>query len=214
MDRIFRNRSEAGKLLAHQLSHFANKKNTLVLALPRGGVPVGYEIAQVLNLPLDIFLVRKLGVPGHEELAFGAIAMGDVIVFNESIVLQLGLDQETIQSVLEKERQVLDERNIKYRGDRPFPDLKDKNIILVDDGIATGATMRAAITALRQWKCASIIIAVPVASPEIYSQFRALADEIICLATPVSFVAIGSWYTDFSQTTDEEVYRLLGKENF
>lgn len=214
MDRVFRNRSEAGKLLAHQLSHFANKKNTLVLALPRGGVPVGYEIAQALHLPLDIFLVRKLGVPEHEELAFGAIAMGDVIVFNESIVFQLGLDQETIQSVLEKERQVLDERNIKYRGDRPFPDLKDKNIILVDDGIATGATMRAAITALRQWECASIIIAVPVASPEIYSQFRALADEIICLATPVSFVAIGSWYTDFSQTTDEEVYRLLGKENF
>lgn len=213
MDSIFRNRAEAGKLLARELQRFYAQKETIVLALPRGGVPVGYEIAQALQLPLDIFLVRKLGVPGHEELAFGAVAMGDVIVFNEAIVLQLGLDQAAIQSVIESERRVLNERNAKYRGKRPFPDLKGKNIILVDDGIATGATMRAAITALHRWEYARIIVAAPVAPPEIYSQFSALADEIVCLATPESFCAIGSWYLDFPQTTDEEVYQLLGIKN-
>jgi putative phosphoribosyl transferase len=213
MERIFRNRIEAGRLLAQQFLNFSEQHNTLVLALPRGGVPVGYEIAQALKIPLDIFLVRKLGVPGQEELAFGAIAMGNVVVFNESIVHQLGLDQQTIQAVIAKEQIVLDERNKKYRGSRPFPDLSEKNIILVDDGIATGATMRAAIIALRKLKCRQIIIAVPVAPPEIYAQFSSLAEKIICLATPESFFAIGSWYMDFSQTTDEEVYQLLGKKD-
>jgi putative phosphoribosyl transferase len=137
--------------------------------------------------------------------------MGDVIVFNEAIVQQLGLDQPTIQSVINHERGVLKDRNQKYRNDRPLPDLKEKNIILVDDGIATGATMRAAIIALRKLGCGRIIVAVPVASPEIYQQFSSLADEIVCLATPESFFAIGSWYQDFSQTTDEEVYQILGK---
>ncbi len=209
MSRIFRDRSEVGKLLAQQLQHFFAKKNTIVLALPRGGVPVGYEIAQALNLPLDIFLVRKLGVPGHEELAFGAIAMGDVIVFNDAIVNELDVDQSIINTVIERERRVLNERNAKYRDDRPYPDLKAKNIILVDDGIATGATMRAAITALRQRGSARIIVAVPVAPPEVYSQFNNLADEIVCLATPEFFVAIGSWYMNFPQTSDEEVRQLL-----
>jgi putative phosphoribosyl transferase len=211
MEKIFSNRTEAGKLLAEQLQKFSGQSNTLVLALPRGGVPVGYEIARSLKIPLDIFLVRKLGVPWHEELAFGAMAMGEVIVFNEMIMQQLELDPQTIESVIARERAVLNERNKKYRGDRPLPDLKNKNIILVDDGIATGATMRAAIIGLRKLGCGRIVVAAPVAPPEVYLQFSSLADEIVCLITPKSFYAIGAWYQDFPQTTDAEVNQLLAK---
>lgn len=209
MIKIFENRREAGKLLAGKLSRFKNHKQTLILALPRGGVPVGYEIAQALNLPLDIFLVRKLGVPGQEELAFGAIAMGDTLIFNEELVAQLGLSAESINAIIASEQQVLNERNQKYRGARPFPNLTDQCVILVDDGIATGATMRAAITAIRALGCAQLIVAVPVAPPEIFDQFAGLADQIICLETPAPFFAIGGWYQDFSQTTDAEVHELL-----
>lgn len=211
MTRIFRDRTEAGQLLAEKLVHFARQKDSIVLALPRGGVPVGYEIAQALKLPLDIFLVRKLGVPGHEELAFGAIAMDNVQVFNDEVVFQMGLDQPTIDEIIREEQAVLNERNQKYRGNRPFPDLKNRTVILVDDGIATGATMRAAIKAIRKLGCLNLVIAVPVAPPEVFTQFRSLADQIVCVETPAMMYAIGSWYADFSQTTDEEVIQLLNR---
>jgi putative phosphoribosyl transferase len=207
--KIFRDRREAGQLLAQKLQRFAGQKDTLVLALPRGGVPVGYEIAQALQIPLDIFLVRKLGVPGYEELAFGAIAMGGVTVFNDSVIQQLGLQQDAMAAVIAQEQAVLAQRNQKYRGNRPLPDLKQLIVILVDDGIATGATMRAAIQAIRQLGCVKIILAVPVAPPEAFAQFSQLADAVICLEAPAEFFAIGSWYENFPQTTDEEVYRLL-----
>ena len=195
-------------MLAQKLQRFAGQKDTLVLALPRGGVPVGYEIAQALQIPLDVFLVRKLGVPGYEELAFGAIAMGGVTVFNDSVIQQLGLQQDAIAAVITQEQAVLAQRNQKYRGNRPLPDLKQLTVILVDDGIATGATMRAAIQAIRQLGCLKIILAVPVAPPEAFAQFSQLADAVICLETPAEFFAIGSWYENFPQTTDEEVYQL------
>lgn len=198
-------------MLAKKLVHFAGKSDAIVLALPRGGVPVGYEIAQALKLPLDIFLVRKLGVPGHEELAFGAIAMGNVTVFNQEIITMLGLSQHTIDAVIAREQMVLNERDEKYRGNRPLPDLKDRTVILVDDGIATGATLHAAINAIQQLDCRYLVAAVPVAPVEAISKFNEFADEMVCLETPADFFAIGSFYEDFSQTTDEEVYRLLGK---
>ena len=209
--KIFEDRRQAGQLLAEKLKNFKDKQHTIVLALPRGGVPVGYEIAQALNLPLDIFLVRKLGAPGQEELAFGAIAMGGIVVFNEEIVKRLNISPESIQAVIAQEQQVLQERERKYRGARAFPNLKNQNVILVDDGIATGATMRAAIQAIRALGCAKLIVAAPVAPPEIFDQFAGLSDQIICLETPSPFFAIGGWYQDFSQTSDEEVYELLKK---
>jgi putative phosphoribosyl transferase len=209
MFKIFRDRVEAGRLLAEKLQNYHAQPDTIIMALPRGGVPVGFEIAQALKIPLDIFLVRKLGAPGQEELAFGAIALGDIEVFNQSIVQQLELDQYTINEVIAEEKQILAERNRKYRGDLPLPDLKNRTIILVDDGIATGATMRAAVKALRKIGCKQLTIAVPVAPQETLSLFHGLVDKIICLETPSPFFAIGSYYQDFSQTSDEEVYRLL-----
>lgn len=211
MSRIFRDRVEAGQVLAKKLQHFAGQKDAIVLALPRGGVPVGYEIAEALGIPLDVFLVRKLGVPGHEELAFGAIAMSGITVFNDEIIRQLDLKQTIIAAVIAREQIVLEERNKKYRGNRPYPDLKNRTVILVDDGIATGATMRAAAKAIRQLGCLQLIIAVPVAPREALTQFSQFANQIICLETPADFFAIGSWYEAFPQTTDAEVYRLLGK---
>ncbi len=213
MIKIFRDRTEAGQLLAAKLARFSGKPDAIVLALPRGGVPVGYEIARALKLPLDIFLVRKLGVPGHEELAFGAIAMGNVTVFNQEIIAMLGLSRHTIDAVIASEQMVLNERDEKYRGNRPLPNLKDRTVILVDDGIATGATLHAAINAIRQLDCRHLVAAVPIAPMEAISQFSRLVDEMVCLETPTDFFAIGSWYEDFSQTTDEEVYRLLGKKH-
>lgn len=209
MAKIFKNRREAGQLLAQKLSHLRNRSDVMVLALPRGGVPVGYEVAQSLNVPLDIILVRKLGVPMQEELAMGAIAFGGTTVFNEEIIRSFMIPEEEIQQVIAEEQQVLNERNIKYRNNRPFPDLKNKTIILVDDGIATGATMRAAIKALRKLGTSNIIVAAPVAPPEVFLEFKTLVDQIICLETPPLFSAIGMWYDDFTQTSDEEVIKLL-----
>lgn len=209
MEKFF-DRYEAGKILAEHLKSYVKKSNTIVLALPRGGVPVAYEIAKALSIPLDVFIVRKLGVPGHEEFAMGAIATGGTIVFNEEIVRELNISKSAIDQVIQLEKQELRRRESTYRDNRrPFPILKDKTIILVDDGIATGATMRAAIKALRQQKPASIIIAVPVAEFSICIEMEELVDKIICPLRPYQLYAVGAWYENFSQTSDEEVFELL-----
>ncbi len=205
----FRDRAEAGRLLAAKLGQYANRPDVLVLALPRGGVPVGYEVAKGLNAPLDVFLVRKLGVPGHEELAMGAIASGGVLVLNDDVVFALRIPQQLIDLVAQREQQELERREQAYRGDRPQPDVHGKIIILVDDGLATGSTMRAAIRALRQREPAKIVVAVPAASPDTCEAFRGEVDDIVCALTPEPFYAVGLWYEDFSQTTDQEVRDLL-----
>ncbi len=181
----------------------------LVLALPRGGVPVGYEVAKDLAAPLDVFLVRKLGVPGHEELAMGAIATGGVRVLNDDVVDYLEISDEVIDAFTAIELEELERRERVYRGDRPEPDVRGKTVILIDDGLATGSTMRAAVTALRQLNPARIVVAVPVSAPETCDEYRMGVDEIICAAIPKRFYGVGRWYKDFSQTTDEEVHELL-----
>jgi putative phosphoribosyl transferase len=206
---IYRDRSDAGKKLARKLSRFRDRDDVVVLALPRGGVPVAYEVAQALNAPLDIFLVRKLGVPGHEELAMGAIATGGVRVLNDEVVESLLIPQRVIDSVAAMEMEELRRREIRYRGDGPEPDVSGKTVILVDDGLATGATIRAAALALRQQSPQSIVVAVPVAASQTCDEYLIGADEIICAATPEPFLGVGEWYDDFSQTTDEEVHDLL-----
>jgi predicted phosphoribosyltransferase len=206
---IFRDRFEAGRVLAERLSAYADRPDVVVLALPRGGVPVAYEVAKALHASLDVFLVRKLGVPGREELAMGAIASGGVYVLNEEAVQALGIPDEVIQQVALEEQRELERRERVYRGDRPHPDVRGKIVILVDDGLATGSTMRAAVAALRRQGPAKILVAVPVGSPETCSELQAVADEAICARTPEPFYAVGLWYEDFSQTTDEEVRELL-----
>jgi predicted phosphoribosyltransferase len=181
----------------------------LVLALPRGGVPVAYEVARALDAPLDVFLVRKLGVPGHEELAMGAIASGGVRVLNEDVVHHLRIPDEAIEKVARREQQELERREREYRGDRPPPEVSGRTVILIDDGLATGSTMRAAVMALRQQRPARIIVAVPAAAESTCDEFRAEVDEVFCAITPEPFYAVGLWYEDFSQTTDEEVRDLL-----
>ncbi|HET6892972.1 MAG TPA: phosphoribosyltransferase [Pyrinomonadaceae bacterium] len=208
---IFQDRSEAGKYLATQLARFTNRDDVLVLALPRGGVPVAYEVARALNAPLDIYLVRKLGVPGHEELAMGAIASGGVRVLNEDVVRYLRIPKSVIDSVAAIELEELERREREYRGDRPEPDVRGKTVILVDDGLATGSTMRAAAEALRQQQPARIVVAVPVSAPQTCDEYRMGVDEIVCAVTPEPFYGVGQWYVDFSQTTDEEVRQLLAK---
>ena len=210
----YHDRKEAGKILAEQLKAYANRKDVVVLALPRGGVPVAYEVAQALNLPLDVFIVRKLGVPGHEELAMGAIAMGGVTVFNDEIVRDLHIAKASIDSVIKSENEELKRREIRYRGKRPFPILTKKVVILVDDGIATGATMYAAVKALRHLQPASIVIAVPVAAADTCEKLAVLADKMVCPLRPHLFYAVGSWYDYFEQTEDEEVSELLAKRAF
>lgn len=205
----YANRYEAGKMIASQLLKYAKHADALVLALPRGGVPVASEIAKILSIPLDIFVVRKLGVPNHEELAMGAIASGGTIVFNENILSQLHIPASAIQPVIESEQKELERRELVYRGQRPFPRLKDKSIILVDDGIATGATMRAAIKAIKQQKPKKIILAVPVAAATTIDELSNDVDEVICPLKPDDMFAVGAWYDDFSQTSDEEVFNLL-----
>jgi predicted phosphoribosyltransferase len=180
-----------------------------VLALPRGGVPVAYEVARALHAPLDVFLVRKLGLPGHEELAMGAVASGGVRVLNRDVVERLQIPDELIDAVTRRELQELERRERAYRGDRPFPDVHGKTVILVDDGLATGSTMRAAAEALRQQRPARLVVAVPAGSPETCDEFRAEVDEVVCAITPQPFYAVGLWYDDFSQTTDDEVRELL-----
>jgi predicted phosphoribosyltransferase len=207
----FRDRSEAGRLLAEKLAAYANRPDVLVLALPRGGVPVAYEVARALGAPLDVFLVRKLGVPGHEELAMGAVATGGVRVLNDQVVRALGIPDYVIDAVTAWEQQELARRERLYRGDRPPPEVRGRTVILVDDGLATGATMYAAIQALRQQQPARIVVAVPTASPETCNELRKEVDDVICAITPEPFYGVGLWYEDFSQTTDEEVRDLLAR---
>jgi len=208
---IYQDRVDAGRQLAKRLREYADRDDVIVLALPRGGVPVGYEVAKALRAPLDIFLVRKLGVPGHEELAMGAISAGGVRVLNDDVVSYLGIPGEVIDAVAADELGELKRRERTYRGDRPEPDVRRKSVILVDDGLATGSTMRAAAAALRQKKPARIIVAVPVAAAQTCDEYRMGADEIICANTPEPFFGVGQWYRDFSQTTDEEVRQLLAR---
>src|SRR4051812_28504452 len=207
--RRFRNRAEAGRLLAGRLRQYAGRDDVVVLGLPRGGVPVAFEIARALDAPLDVFLVRKLGVPGHEELAFGAIATGGTRVLNKQIVESLEIPTEWIEAIDAKERRELERRERAYRGDRPPPDLAGRTVILVDDGLATGSTMLAAVSAIREDEPARVVVAVPVAAPEVCDALRRVADDVRCLQTPKPFRAVGAWYEDFSQTTDEEVRDLL-----
>lgn len=207
----FRNRYKAGVVLASYLQEFAHRKDVIILALPRGGVPVAYEVATALSLPLDICLVRKLGLPGHEEYAMGAIAFGGTVILNESVVSELNLERALIDEVLKKEQKELIRREHLYRGSRPFPDLSGKTIILVDDGIATGSTMRAAVAALKKHHPTSIVIAVPVAAFSTCEEMSELVDKVICPLTPIQFHAVGLWYEDFSQTSDDEVIELLKK---
>lgn len=205
----FMDRYEAGKLLAELLKHYEKNENAIVLALPRGGVPVAYEIAKKLSLPLDVFIVRKLGVPGHEELAMGAIATGGITVFNDEIIESLTIPKFEMDQVIQSEKQELQRRDTLYRDNRPFPVLDGKTIILVDDGIATGATIKAAIKALRQQKPANIVVAIPVAAFSTCEEIAKLVDKMICPLKPHEFYAVGVWYENFSQTSDEEVFELL-----
>jgi len=209
--RPFRDRGEGGRFLAAKLARYADRADVLVLALPRGGVPVAYEVARALGAPLDVFLVRKLGVPGHEEYAMGAIATSGVRVLNGDVVSALGIPHDVIDAIAARERQELERRERLYRGGRPPPEVRGRTVILVDDGLATGATMQAAIKALRQHKPTRIVVAVPTASPDACEQLRAQADEVVCATTPEPFHAVGLCYEDFSQTTDEEVRDLLAR---
>jgi putative phosphoribosyl transferase len=211
MERAFPNRAEAGRLLGERLQKYAGRNDVIVLGLPRGGVPVAYEVAQRLGIPLDVFIVRKLGVPGFEELAAGAIASGGVRVLNEDVLRALPNADEIIESVTAKETAELERREKSYRDDRPAPELRDRVVILVDDGLATGATMHAAVKALRQRDVAKIVVAVPVGPPDTCREFEDEADETICATAPEFFQAVGQYYEDFSQTSDEEVRDLLAR---
>jgi putative phosphoribosyl transferase len=207
----FRNRTEAGKLLADKLKDYthANLSDVLVLGLPRGGVPVAFEVAKALDAPLDVCLVRKLGVPGHKELAMGAIATGGVRVLNEDVVHWLRISEETIDEVMAIEMRELERRNRVYRGNRPAPKVKNNTIILVDDGIATGATIQAAIATLKQQQPRKLIIAVPVAAAATCAQLETEVDKVVCVMAPEDLYGIGIWYENFDQTTDAEVLELL-----
>ncbi len=207
----FRNRIEAGQMLAARLTIYANRSDVTILALPRGGVPVAFEVAMALQAPLDVCLVRKLGVPEHKELAMGAIAMHDVVIINHNVVEKLNVSSAAFDRVTAIERQELARRDRMYRGDRPFPNLRDRTVILIDDGIATGATLRAAISAIRQSDPAEIIVAVPVAPESTCTELLALVGQVICLKKPEPLYSISYWYEDFSQTTDAEVNQLLTK---
>lgn len=207
----FANRSEAGQLLAARFSALARREDVSVLALPRGGVPVGFEVATALDVALDVFVVRKLGVPGHEELAMGAIASGGVRLVNHDVVDALGIPDAVIDQVAEREQIELERRERLYRGSRPLTPLAGKTVILVDDGLATGSTMRAAIAAIRQQHPASIVVGVPVGAPSSCQQLSSDADDLVCLRTPDPFVAVGLWYRDFSETSDAEVRELLDR---
>lgn len=204
-------RKHAGLILADLLQNYAHRSDVIILALPRGGVPVAYEIAMKLSLMLDVFIVRKLGVPGHEELAMGALASGDVTVLNDDIVHSLHINQASIDTVRQSEQKELIRREHLYRGNRPFPNLTGKSIFLVDDGIATGSTMKAAIMALQQKKPLEIIIAVPVAARSTCNEMASLVQMIVCPLQPIDFHAVGLWYEHFPQTTDKEVIQLLVK---
>jgi predicted phosphoribosyltransferase len=209
----FRDRRDAGKKLAQKLSTYAGRPDVLVLALPRGGVPVAYEVARALNAPLDIFIVRKLGMPGREELAIGAIASGGIRVLNQDIVRMLSIPDEVIHFVARRELKELERRERLYRGNRPFPEVRDRTVILIDDGLATGASMRAAVAGLRARHPARIIVAVPAAAWDVCEGFKSEVDEIVCAITPDPFYGVGRWYEDFSQVMDGEVRNLLQEAN-
>jgi predicted phosphoribosyltransferase len=208
-DRVFRDRTDAGRALAGLLEQYADRADVVVLALPRGGVPVGYEVATALGAPLDVFVVRKLGVPGHEEMAMGAIASGGVVVLNEDIVRGLDIPPQVIQQTAEEEGRELLRRERAYREGRPMQDVAGKTVILVDDGLATGASMRAAIQALRKLEPERIVVAVPAAPDSACRELAAQVDEVVCATTPSPFFAVGQAYWDFPQTTDEEVREFL-----
>ncbi len=205
----FKDRVHAGRELARLLARYANRPDVTVLGLPRGGVPVAAEVARALGVPFDVFLVRKLGVPGHEELAFGAIAQGGVQVLNEHLIADLDLPPSVVERVAAREQAELERRDELYRGGRPFPALHDRTVILIDDGLATGATMEAAVTALRRLHPARVVVAAPVGARETCDRLSRIGDEVVCAATPAPFDAVGLWYEDFSQTTDDEVRALL-----
>jgi putative phosphoribosyl transferase len=206
---LFRNRSHAGRLLAGRLSQYANDPDLLVLALPRGGVVVGFPVADALNAPLDVVIVRKLGVPGHPELAMGAIASGGVRILSKQLINHLGISMQAVEAVTAREQRELARREALYRGAAPAPQIRGRTVLLVDDGIATGATMRAAAELVRQQEPERLVIAVPVAPPSTCAELAVQADEIVCLAQPESFFAIGEFYEDFQQVSDEEVRDLL-----
>jgi len=211
-DQPFRNRTEAGQLLGAELrQRYGQALDSLVLALPRGGVPVGFEAAKALGAPLDIFIVRKLGVPGQEELAMGAIASGGVRVLNQDVIRYASISDRVIDAVAASEQRELERREKSYRGLRPPLDVSGRRVFVVDDGLATGSTMRAAVQALRNMNAREVIVAVPVAAKDTCTEFRAIADDVVCLRTPWPFQAVGLWYDDFSQTTDEEVHELLDR---
>lgn len=207
----YEDRREAGQLLAGRLKHFKGRTDVVVLALPRGGVPVAHEVARALDVPLDVFLVRKLGVPGHRELAMGAIASGGVRVLNEEVVAMFGLPAGIIDAVAREEQAELERRERAYRDGRAPVALRGRIVVLIDDGLATGSTMKAAVQAVRAHDPARIVVAVPVGSPETCREFADVADEIVCARAPAYFAAVGQWYRDFAQTSDEEVRELLGE---
>jgi putative phosphoribosyl transferase len=211
MERVFPNRTEAGRQLAESLLKYVGRPDVIVLGLPRGGVPVAFEVAQRLGAPLDVFIVRKLGVPGFEELAVGAIASGGVRVLNEDVMRAVPNAEKVIESVTAKEKVELERREQSYRDGRSAPELRNRVVILVDDGLATGATMRAAVAALRQRGVAKIVVAVPVGPPDTCRELEHEADETICASTPEFFQAVGQYYEDFSQTSDDEVRELLAR---
>jgi predicted phosphoribosyltransferase len=207
----FKDRIEAGRLLAAKLADYANRDDVVVLALPRGGLPVGYEVAKALKAPLDVFVVRKLGVPGHEELAMGAIASGDVRVLNQEVVESLGIFQRTIDAVAAEEQKELERRERAYRGGHRRLDIEGRVVLLVDDGIATGSTMRAAAAAVRQKHPKKVVVAVPTAAASTLYDFDSMVDEVVAVMTPEHFYGVGQWYEDFSQTSDEEVRDILDR---
>jgi predicted phosphoribosyltransferase len=205
----FRDRVDAGRVLARKLDRYRGRPDLLVLALPRGGVPVGFEVARELGAPLDVFVVRKLGMPGHEEYAIGAIASGGVRIINEEAITAFGVTDDEIEAVTAAESAELERRERRYRDGRPPPEIAGKTVILVDDGLATGSTMRAAVEALREEGPARLVVAVPTAAPETCHEIGRLVDDMVCAMTPEPFYAVGLWYDDFGQPTDEEVHDLL-----
>jgi putative phosphoribosyl transferase len=207
----FRDRSHAGGVLAEALEHWADRTDVIVLGLPRGGVPVAAEVAHHLDAPLDVLVVRKLGVPGHEELAMGAVAGGGICVRNDDVMAGLRIDEDAVERAIHAEMVEVARRERAYRGFRPPPELNDRIVVLVDDGLATGATMRAAVAAVRSVHPRSVVVAVPVGAAETCDELRTLADEVICPHTPRDFIAVGRWYDDFVQTSDAEVQELLTK---
>jgi predicted phosphoribosyltransferase len=209
----FRDRRDAGRKLAQALSHYAGRSDVSIFALPRGGVPVAYEVAILLNAALDVFIVRKLGLPGHEELAIGAIGSGGVRVLNEDIIRMLNVPREVVNIVVQREMQELQRREHLYRGNRIPPEIRDRTVILIDDGLATGASMRAAAIGIRAQHPARIVIAVPAAAQEVCNAFQFAVDEMVCLITPEPFYGVSRWYEVFSQVDDEEVRALLEEAN-